>query len=166
MTESIYWFLNGKNFNESIEKLKQTEKDDLIALLINERYNNFLSRWADLAENEEPFNKNIENGKRIPYMGWFWRSLYFYKKEIPIGFSDDSDYIGFMASNKWGYPERNLTESEFNQVIEIIDEAMRNNEKGGELSKIREETCKSLEKLYPLIQSLKFDNRETHESDN
>jgi hypothetical protein len=155
--DSVYWFLHGKNFNEAIEKLKNTKNEDLISLVINERYNDFLSKYCNYKDNEKPFNKEISNGKRVPYMGWFWRPLDFYSKQIPIGFSDDGDnYVAFMAKNKWYYDERNLTESEFNQVMEIIDEAMRMNEGGGEINKIYENICKSLEKLYPFFQSFKF----------
>jgi hypothetical protein len=155
--ESFYWFLHGKNYEETYHLLNITDKMDLCALIINERYNHFLSLYCDYKDNEFPINKNILNGKphnkRLPYIGWYWRNLNFADKKIPIGF-DEYGYVGFMVSNKWGYPERHLTHYEVEKLISIIDDAMRINEEGDDLKNLNHRKMEAIEAIYPWIQSL------------
>jgi hypothetical protein len=56
----------------------------------------------------------------IPYMGLFWRDCDFVNKEIHIGI-DTEGKIGIMENNKWGYPEREMTEIEVDKFIELIN---------------------------------------------
>ena len=61
-----------------------------------------------------------------------------------------------MENNKWSYPEGKLTEDQFNQVMEIIDKAIKFSEAGGEIFEIRKNTVGELEKLWPLFQEFKI----------
>lgn len=132
-----------------------TIHENLEAMLLNERYNEFLSSYADYEDDEYPIDPTIANGKsfgkRLPYHGWFWRSVDFYSKNIPIGVSELLK--GFMENNKWYLPEGKLNEDQFKSVMEIIDLAMKFSEQGGDISKIRENTARELEKLWPLFQT-------------
>ncbi len=160
MTDSIYWLLHGKNYKDAWNFLHTVDKNDLAAIIINERYNNFLARYADYNENEFPVEPNITNGsnhgKRLPYMGWYWRSINFADGKIPIGFDrmNDRDYVGFMANNKWDYHERYLTDDEFTHLMVLIDDAMRINEEGGDINELHRKKMAALETIYPWMQTL------------
>ena len=154
---SIYWAIRGK-MGDQRNKLLSYEKEDLIHLLLNTKYNNFVSKLADYKDEEKPQEPELSNGKahgkRVPYIGWFWRNTNFSEKEIHIG--DCGQFIGIMENNKWDYPQRYLTEEEANKVIEIIENAMTEDEKGGSLSDIQSNTRKELEKLWGYFQTLKI----------
>lgn len=153
---SIYWGIRG-TLKEASEKLLKYEKEDLVHLLVNTRYNQFVSNLANYDDDEKPQDPTLSSGttygKRVPYIGWFWRNVDFSRKELPIG--DTGEFIGFIANNKWDYPQRLLTEGEANKVIEIIELAMREDEKGGSVKEIREKTRAELEKLWGYLQTLK-----------
>lgn len=88
-------------------------------------YNAFCSENAD--------NRDCLHGKAIPYLGWFWRGIDFKGPPIPIGearLKEGAPFVGFMANNKWGYPERCLTEDERLQVIAYLDKAMESEGEG------------------------------------
>lgn len=83
-------------------------------------------------------------GKRVPYIGWYWRDIDFENERYYIG--DCGEFIGFMENNKWGYPERMLTPDEARQVSQIVAEA--------DACKGDNDAVKAwLEKLWPLLQS-------------
>jgi len=153
---SVYWVTNGKTIGEMKENLLTESKEDLVSLIINERYNGFTSSLADYEEDEEPQDPISSNGKdmekRVPYIGWFWRSADFANKLISIG--DCGEFIGIMENNKWDHPERLLTEEECDNVIAIIENAMREQEKGGDVSQMVKKTRLELEKLWPYLQTL------------
>lgn len=75
-----------------------------------------LSDWDDSAD--EPYGYG---GKRIPYIGWFWRWCEFSKKHVAIG--DSGSFIGVMQSNKWGYDERGMTPDEVDAFVAFLDRA-------------------------------------------
>lgn len=154
---SLYWEVRGK-LEDARKKLSSYKKEDLIHLLINERYNQFVSDHADYADGENPVDETIENGKdhgkRVPYVGWYWRHTDFSRRKISIG--NCGEFIGIMENNKWGYPERFLTEEEANKVIEIIELAKDKSEEGGSLGEIVKNTNRELEKLWPYFQTLKI----------
>jgi hypothetical protein len=165
---SDYWL--PKTFGEIKENLFHVERDRLIALIINNRYNDFIRERADYDKDEGPQESDQENGvdqnaiavlagvqggKRVPYVGWFWRSTNFYDRRIPIG--NCGEFVGVMENNKWDYPERYLAEEECDQVIAILDAAMQASSAGGELGQIRRTTMRELERLWPLFQTFKID---------
>lgn len=154
---SLYWGIRGK-MEEARKSLLEYEKEDLVHLLINTRYNDFISRLANYSEGEDPQEPELANGfphgKRAPFIGWFWRNTDFSRKKISIG--DSGEFIGIMENNKWGYPERLLTEEEADKVIEIVERAMRADEQGGDVSEITKNTRRELEKLWAYMQTLKI----------
>ena len=159
--QSLYWTCHGKNFNQLkdyLNKYIQSNPHSLVNLIINTHYNTFIERYSSFDVDEKPINESIESGvlygKRIPYIGWYWRDVDFVNKSIRIG--NCGDYIGVMENNKWSYPERFLTENECDQVISIIDEAIIKNQEGGNVKSIRSNTVEVLEKLWPLFQTFKI----------
>ena len=82
--KSLYW-ATSPSMEETREKLYKYTQSDLIDLIINTQYNNFLLSFANYKDNESPIDPTISNGKfydkRVPYLGWGWiNSLFF-----PIG---------------------------------------------------------------------------------
>ena len=59
-----------------------------------------------------------------------------------------------MPNNKWDYRERDTTPDEFAKIMAIIDEAMRLNQQGGDLSKIIAETHVKLDELWDYVTTL------------
>lgn len=153
-TTSIYRVTNKKTIKEIKEELANESKEDLINLIINEKYNEFVSDRANFKEDDEPQDTTIANRKsnykRVPYMGFYWHHIDFANKSISIG--NCEEYIVIMENNKWNRPERLLTPEECDKVIEIIEKAMRENEKG-EIRKALSE----LEKLWPYLQTLSIE---------
>ena len=154
-----YWLLIDCSYQQILERLKATSKENLIALVVNEHYNSFLAKYANYKDDELPVDPVIVNGKfigkRIPYHGWYWRPMDFYNKEMQIGIG--KLFQGFMRDNKWDYQAGDLSEQQFNEVIGIIDRAMKLSTSGGELSEIRKRTCATLEELWPLLQSFQIE---------
>lgn len=111
-----------------------------------DKYNAFCS------ENADTDNPDCPHGKAIPYLGWYWRGIDF-NGPIPIGEcthpEESVPFVGFMVNNKWGYPERNLTEGERLQVIAYLDKAMESEGEGKDTA---------LQELWDYMQTL---NRET-----
>jgi hypothetical protein len=70
-------------------------------------------------------------GKRLPYVGWFWRSPDWGALRIHIG--DSGEFVGVMMSNKWGYPGRSMTPEEAQRFRDGLDWAFtyyRNGQEG------------------------------------
>lgn len=153
MDTNAFWLVRG-TYEQRKAKLAGLSKAHLEAVVLDSEYNEFLRDRADYGESEKherPVNK------RIPYIGWFWRHLEFHAGTLPIG--DCGGFIGFMANNKWEYPQRDLTTGEFIAVMAVIDEAMRLNEEGGDLRDIVGSTNAKLEELWPLLQTFKVPAR-------
>jgi hypothetical protein len=112
-------------------------------------YNNFLREWADYDITEDDPHGH---GKRVPYIGWFWRDVDFAERRIPLGHC--GDFIGFMRSNKWNHPERVATPGEFAKIIEIIDGAIAESKKRGSREDVRENVNVELTKLWAYMQTL------------
>lgn len=147
MDTSIFWMVRG-TYMERKASLAAASREWLEAAILDETYNRFLSSVADFAEGDG-------DGKRVPYIGWFWRHITFSQPtHIPIG--DCGEFIGFMANNKWDHPERKLTADEANRVISIIDDAMQANNAGGCVDKIVAKRDAILRELWDYMQTLKI----------
>jgi hypothetical protein len=137
-------------YKEKKAHLTSFKKDQLMAEILDDHYNGFLSDYADVKDRDVDVHGH---GKRIPYIGWYWRYVNFSRPtSIPIG--NCGAFIGFMANNKWDYPERNLTEEEAMKVIAIVDEAIKINRAGGNLKEIEESTHKKLDEIWDYMQTL------------
>ena len=88
------------------------------ATQINDRYNARIAEISDFEPGDTAFSWT---GKRIPYIGWMWRDVDFAGRRIPVG--NTGTYKGIMESNKWGYPERLMTEEEATKFIGYLDAA-------------------------------------------
>lgn len=130
-------------------ELAKKEKSALIDELINRDLNGLVSRYADADDGED--SEGLYGGKRVPYIGWFWRNVDFANGTFYIG--DCGEFVGFMENNKWDYPERPLTPDEAAQVTAIICEAFRLSNEGGQLSQIIANTKEKLAELGPLLQT-------------
>lgn len=138
--------------NTTIESFSQEynskEKDELIWIIVNREINSFISNYSDYKKDEEDIHWHW---KRVPYIGWFWRSTDFYNKRISIW--DCWDFIWIMENNKWDYSERNLSEEEADKVIKIVLEAKELSEKWWCLSDILKNTHNKLDELWDLFQT-------------
>lgn len=89
----------------------------------------------------------IQGGKCIPYIGWYWRYVDFEAEsysfgiipidtpsaticggdgvEKPIGPFSQSPLVGFMENNKWGHPyARQLSPEEWAEVKRLLEVAV------------------------------------------
>jgi len=113
--------------------------------LANSAANYVLNDWcASVADNDTE--------KRLPYIGWYWRSVDFAGRSIPVG--DCGDFIGFMENNKWDYPERDLTPDEAEHVIGLLWRARNEAGKGGLVSEANAARDKVLAELWDWMQDL------------
>ena len=93
------WKFTSDELNQKIRELEKDEK---------------LCKWTD-------------NGKPIPYIGWYWRDVYFDSRQYSLGIIParaerlGQNYIGFMVRNKWGYPSILLTEKQTVKLRELIE---------------------------------------------
>jgi hypothetical protein len=93
-----------------LEELQNKTKEELV----NELYDSRVRGVADY--DDEDVHGHC---KRIPYIGWFWRSTDFVNKRVSIG--NCGSFIGVMEYNKWGYPKRDMTEQEVDVFIEYLE---------------------------------------------
>lgn len=148
MDTNLYWALRG-SYVERKAILASWSVERLQASILDGEYNDFMRSRSDYADGDK---QERPSGKRLPYIGWYWRHLPFSSGTLPIG--DCGEFIGFMANNKWDYPERNMTPAEFSATMEIVDEAMRLDQQGGDLREIVARTRAKLDELWPLLQSM------------
>ena|SRR5258708_6327950 len=132
----------GKYMDQLLEKTKEE--------LVNGAFN---SRVSDLADYEDKAVDKHGHGKRIPYIGWFWRYTDFVGKSISIG--DAGGMIGVMGNNKWGYYERLMTEQEANTFIDYLERAFAERDKGGLVSETEADAEKVFDELWDWFQTLK-----------
>ena len=136
---------------EDIQGILQNRTPDTLRAWITDAHYN---RFADGIADSEGYTQYHDTGKCLPYIGWYWRNIPFHSPTyIPIG--DCGEFIGFMANNKWGYPERTLTEKEGEELISLFDEAIRISRKGGLLSEVRGELDEHLKEIWDFMESLR-----------
>lgn len=143
-----YWVVRG-SFAEKRTKLAGLPREQLEGIILDSHYNDFLAQRADYPTGDDDKHGH---GKRLPYIGWYWRHIAFSRGGVPIG--DCGQFIGFMANNKWYYDERNLTEAEQSEVLRIIDDAIALSQKGGNLREIEDTTNAKLDELWDYLQTL------------
>lgn len=134
--------------------LNKLDKDRLIDDTINGELNRFVSSYADYDEDETGSTPRFD--KRVPYIGWYWRSVDFTNNRIYIGHC--GEFVGFMENNKWGYPERMLDDNEAEKVVALVCEAYELSREGGLLSDIQKNTKSKLEEIWPLMQTFEVES--------
>lgn len=128
-----------------LEHLKSKSKEELV----NDAYNTRIAQWADY-ENKKDDPRGC--GKRIPYIGWFWRTTDFVNKCISIG--DSGSFIGVMENNKWDYPERLMTEAEVDIFIGHLENAFAELGKGGLVSELHQKAEEKFREMWDWFQTL------------
>ena len=129
------------------EEVKSMSKEALVDWVYN--------TWCSANSNDSDYeNSQFENGKKIPYIGWFWRDTGFFNKVIYIGSADG--YIGVMENNKWDYPKRRMSKEEVDKFIELLDAAIEAGNAGGILAEILENQDKKFIALCEWMQGLKI----------
>ncbi len=76
--------------------------------------------------NDGNYDFSMENGKAIPYIGWWWRDFNFDRYPYSLGFIPDHEYVGFMVRNKWGYPSISLTNEQSVELRYMLENTVDN----------------------------------------
>ena len=100
-------------------KLKELLNES-VESLANRLFNTSLYEHASYDGDDE--DDEHGHGKRVPFIGWFWRSCDFVGKNISIG--DCHEFIGVMENNKWGYSERRMTPEEVDIFIDYLERGL------------------------------------------
>jgi hypothetical protein len=129
--------------------LKNESKEYLVDAL----YNTYIKSLADFPTHQADPHDDTDTGKRVPYIGWFWRNVEFTKGQIPIG-KTNTGFVGVMESNKWSYPERLMTEDEFKKFVYFIDKSIIELSKGGWGDKLHENMEAVFKELRDWMQTL------------
>lgn len=90
----------------------------------SEALNAWCSEWADDNDDRDSVLGRLfvnGSGKRIPYIGWFWRDVDFTSGR-GADIADCGDFIGICQNNKWGYDQRSLTDDEMGVLIDMLDQ--------------------------------------------
>lgn len=140
--------MSNENKHNYLDSLKQKTKEELI----NDLYNYRISSLADFNADSKHFD-DTNTGKRIPYIGWFWRDADFVGKQISIGRTGNG-YIGVMENNKWGYPERLMTEQEVSMFVDYLEQAFLERCKGRSVSQMIANSEKMFAEMRKWFQSL------------
>jgi hypothetical protein len=148
---TVLW--DGAHKAESLSHLTDTfraaDHDRLAEVAANSVLNDWCASVADYGDHDsDPHG----HGKRLPYIGWYWRSVDFARKRITVG--DCGDFIGFMENNKWGHPERDLSPDECDHVIDLLWRARREGSRGGNLAEIFAARDEVLTELWGWMQDL------------
>lgn len=69
---TVFWAVGGNSMQEAMKNLEQYSKEELIQLAVNTRLNKFLSEYGSFRDDDEDPRGH---GKRVPYIGWFWRAV-------------------------------------------------------------------------------------------
>jgi len=95
--------------------------------------------------------KSCIGGKVIPYIGWFWREVYFDADHCWLGIIPEFDNgheriykprVGFMQNNKWGYDEFKVKGAQWGTLRKLI------------VTALKEMTVDSFERVDSYMQSL------------
>jgi hypothetical protein len=128
-----------------MSSLQAKTKDELV----NDAYNAQVASWADYADKQEDQHGH---GKRIPYLGWFWRNTGFVNKRVSIG--DAGGFIGVMENNKWDYPEREMTEQEVDAFMGYLERAFHEAGQGGNVAELHKKADAVFTEMWAWFQTL------------
>lgn len=170
---NIYRTIAMKPWAEAKAALMAMSHESLANACLNDQYNEFLSRYADYEVDEKPVDSTLASGfgngssilaiegaltgarttsgKRLPYIGWFWRSPDWASGRVTI--ADCGEFVGICEKNKWDYPERRLTAEEVDKVLVVVDAARLRLGRGGDSINSITAVKAELEKMWPLMQT-------------
>lgn len=124
--------------------------EELIALLVNDHLNRWVAEHADTDERFDDLKGLFSDthGKRIPYHGWYWRSVDWVEGHITI--ANSGEFVGVCENNKWGWDQRFLTLEEAQAVTALVWEAKCIDERHNSTP---EELNDALRKVWDLFQT-------------
>ena len=139
------WFEN-KEVDYVFDFMKKTKEE-----LVNEKVNDMIANISDYSpNNKDPHG----HGKRIPYIGWYWRSIDMFNNNVFVG--DCGDFIGVMQNNKWGYPERKMTNDEYKELKERLFQILSFWNGWGNIGENFRKTDNLAEELWAWMQTLEI----------
>lgn len=99
--------------------------------MTSQELNDFMSDNADDDDGIVVPGLLFGSGKVVPYMGWWWRDIDFDAPTVPLGRTDEnphgpSQLVGFMANNKWYYPQKNVPTELIRPAVEAFVEDRTN----------------------------------------
>lgn len=125
--DNLLHVLNGKSLEEATKYLSELRAADLINGMLNTFVNDWCSDHADGKERwaDGPMKALLSNhGKALPYIGWYWRPVYWFGGPYGITVADCGDFIGHCENNKWGYDQRYLTDDERVELVRLMWDLM------------------------------------------
>lgn len=131
-----------------LQELQGMDKDALVNALYNVR----ISEVVDY----EPFDHDPHGkGKRIPYIGWFWRDIDVVGKRVRIG--DAGGFVGVMENNMWSYPERAMTEAEVDTFVDYLERAFTESRRGGVVADAKAAAERVYGEMWDWFQTLRVE---------
>lgn len=124
-TSTAYYAVAAPTFDEAAAKVSEYTHEQLVHVVLNEHLNDWAREVADIGDSPlvDIITTHNTGGKRIPYIGWYYRNVDWAGLSVPI--ADCGDFIGICENNKWGYDQRYLEPDEAKQVIALLWEAKR-----------------------------------------
>ena len=130
---------------ENVRSLQEVSAEDLAETMVNHVLNEFIA-----AHSTTSFAEGREDTP-VPYQGWYWRHVDLFGR---ITIADGDGQVAICESNKWGYPERSLTDAERDHFLALVWEAYIASQQGGRLDLIRQATREALERAGQYIAQL------------
>ncbi len=127
---------------ENATRLASQPAQSLAETMVNHVLNEFIA-----AHSTTSFAEGREDTP-VPYQGWYWRRVDFFGR---ITIADGDGQVAICESNKWGYPERSLTDAEREHFLALVWEAYIASRQGGRLDLIRQATREALERAGQYI---------------
>lgn len=152
VTTTNPWYLARGSYAEFRDTVFALDHDDLARGAINAHLNDFAGRYADYGD--EPKDPH-GHGKRLPYIGWYWRPLDFAAGHVTI--ADCGDFIGVCENNKWGHQQRHMTPEEVEKFIDFLWRADRSSDGGGQLSELDKARDAILTECWEWFQTLSME---------
>lgn len=131
---------------ENAARLASQPAQSLAETMVNHVLNEFIA-----AHNTTSFDGCFGQDTPVPYQGWYWRSVDFFGR---ITIADGDGQVAICESNKWGYPERSLTDAERDHFLALVWEAYIVSQQGGRLDLIRQATREALKRAGQYIAQL------------
>lgn len=109
---------------ESLDEWAAQDPHSFVVAAVNDEINRFVAEYVGggLAATAPAL---------IPYHGWYWRSVDFIGGRITVAHGEG--ITGICENNKWGHPQRQLTEIEAAEFLRLIWKAYRS----GKVDKLR-----------------------------
>ena len=139
---------SGETPDEMLANLIATDHKTLAMQVLNDHLNDFVRAHNNRAMRDE------KNGEpTFQFMGWGWRDVNWLEPgDFAIAASGDE--VCVCQSNKWGYPQRELTSAELATVRGHVWDALMADGKGGILADIYNEVDRHLEAANTFIANL------------